>query len=230
MGKPSKAVLEFMAKYKVDSDEIWEVRAGGAWAIKHAALERVAAENGVTFGLPTIIEGDGLNKNVAILVPAKMGERSDWSIGEASPANCKNAYYYAMAEKRARDRVALKLLNSSGGIYSEEESDDFRRQNPHVTRPEDIVPQVEYDEHGEPIDNIPRGDDRIERLPKSKARADFAAAQHELRQCKSPEALADWGKANANRVESYPSDWQEILRGIYIEHMTDLRSANGKAA
>lgn len=113
------------------------------------------------------------------------------------------------------------------GLYTADEMDQAvePRQNPHVTRPADILPEIEYDENGQPIDNIPTGDDRIERLPKAKARADFASAQHELRLCKTPDELTDWGKKNANRVESYPSDWQEMLRGIYAEHMTDLRQA-----
>lgn len=231
MGKPDKRLLKFMETYKVDSDEIWEVRSGGAWAIKHMALERVAAEQGITFDIPVFAEKDGLNKNVALLVVGHLGDKVEWSMGEASPHNYKTsekmaAYPYAIAEKRAKDRVILKLLNAHGSLYSEAEADEFeRRPNPHVTRPEDIVPEVEYDQYGQPVDNIPRGDDRIERLPKSKARADFAVAQHELRQCKTPKALEAWGKANANRIESYPSDWQSILRGIYSEHMADLRAA-----
>lgn len=229
MGKPSPQLLKFMETYGVVSDEVWEVRSGGAWAVKHSALERVAAEKGITFDPPQLSEKDSLNKVVAMLVTAHMGERVEWSFGEASPANNKNAYPYAMAEKRAKDRCTLKLLNAHGALYSESEADEFeRRPNPHVTRPEDIVPEVEYDQHGQPIDNIPTGDDRIERLPKSKARADFAAAQHELRLAKTPTELERWGKANANRVESYPTDWQAMLRGIYSEHMADLRAAQQK--
>ncbi len=33
------------------------------------------------------------------------------------------------AEKRAKDRVILKLLNIHGVLYSEEEADDFKRQD-----------------------------------------------------------------------------------------------------
>lgn len=231
MGKPSAQLLKFMEAYKVDADEVWEVRAGGAWAIKHSALERVAAEKGITFDPPSISERDSANKVVAMLITARMGDRMEWSFGEASPANNKNAYPYAMAEKRGKDRCILKLLNAHGTVYSEEEADEFKqRPNPHVTRPEDIVPEVEYDEHGQPIDNIPTGDDRIERLPKSKARADFAAAQHELRLTKTPAELERWGKSNANRVESYPTDWQAMLRGVYSEHMSDLRTKQKEVA
>jgi hypothetical protein len=35
-----------------------------------------------------------------------------------------------MAEKRAKDRVILKLIGLSGDAYSEEEADDFKNSNP----------------------------------------------------------------------------------------------------
>lgn len=223
MGKPSKQLMDFMSRFKIDADEVWEVRSGGAWAIKHMALERVAAEQKIVFERPAIIENNSAEKVAAICVFGTMGERQEWSIGEASPHNNKNAYCYAMAEKRAKDRVILKLLNAHGTLYSEDEADDFKRPNPHVTKPEDIVPAVEYDQHGEPVDNIPRGDDRIERLSKAQARADFSAAQHEMRLCKTVSELQAWGTANANRIETFPADWQEMLRGLYAEHIADLR-------
>ena len=111
------------------------------------------------------------------------------------------------------------------GLYTSDEMDQASesRPNPHVTRPADIVPEIEYDEQGEPIDNIPRGDERIEVMSKAKAKPDFAAAQFELRGTKSVDDLEKWGAANANRIASYPFDWQEMLRGIYAEHMADLR-------
>ncbi len=228
MGKPSKQILEFMEKYCVLSDEVWEVRTGGAWAIKHSALERVAAEVGIKFDIPQFAEKDPANKIVALPVEGHMGDRSEWSIGEASPANNKNAYCYAMAEKRAKDRVILKLLNTHGALYSEDEADDFKRPNPHVTRPEDIVPEVEYDQHGQPVGNIPHGDDRIEQLPKTKPKNEYAMLQAELLKLNNVPALQKWGEANANRIATLASDWQQILRGQYAEHLADLR--NGKAA
>ena len=85
MGKPSDHLRKFMETHHVASDEVWEVRAGGAWAIKHSALERVAAEAGITFDPPMISEKDSANKIVAMLVTARMGDRVEWSFGEASP-------------------------------------------------------------------------------------------------------------------------------------------------
>ena len=52
-----------------------------------------------------------------------------WTTGEANALNCTAEYYLAMAEKRAKDRVILKLINAyEYGIYSDVESDDFTKK------------------------------------------------------------------------------------------------------
>jgi len=67
-----------------------------------------------------------------ILVVGKHGEKSEWSIGEAvvnsnyKVSGKQAAYPYAMAEKRAKDRVILKLIGLHGFAYSEEEADEFK--------------------------------------------------------------------------------------------------------
>lgn len=122
MPKPSKEILDFMALHKIDSDEIWEVH-GNSWCIKHKALERAGAAAGIVWERPAMIETDSGSGVVALCVFGKMGDRTEWSIGEAAPKNNKNAYPYAMAEKRGKDRVILKLLNTHGYLYSESEFD-----------------------------------------------------------------------------------------------------------
>ena len=109
--------------------------------------------------------------------------------------------------------------------------EDFKRENPHVTTPADLSDAVvEYDQYGQPIDNIPLGDDRIEQMTKAKSRPDFAAAQNELRKANTPHELETWGNNNANRVASFPHDWQEILRNIYAEHREELRTRQAPPA
>lgn len=50
-----------------------------------------------------------------------------YEVGEVSPANCTNAYPYAMAFKRCFDRVVLKKSKLAfSGIYSEVEADEFK--------------------------------------------------------------------------------------------------------
>ncbi len=105
----------------VAKDVLWDCH--GTWCMYHRAIEQVAAKAGVKFAAPMLLENNGLQKSVAICVTGTLGDYTEWSIGEASPANCKNAYPYAMAEKRAKDRVVLKLLGMHGLVYSEEEID-----------------------------------------------------------------------------------------------------------
>lgn len=120
MAKPSKEIMEFMSLHKIDSDEIWEVH-GNSWCIKHKALERAGAVAGITWDRPQMIEVNSGTGVVALCAFGKLGDREEWSIGEAAPKNNKNSYPYAMAEKRAKDRVILKLLNTHGYLYSEAE-------------------------------------------------------------------------------------------------------------
>lgn len=123
-------VKKFMAEYGVAHDEIWPLPGGRSYAVKHSALERIAHKRAITFDPPQIIEADGANGVVTLLVTAHMGSASAWTFGEASPRNNKNAYAWAMAEKRGKDRCVLKLLNTHGAIYSEDEADDFKQVEP----------------------------------------------------------------------------------------------------
>ena len=121
MAKPlDPTVKEILAKYKIDPKEaLWDCH--GTWVMYHRHIERVAADNKITFDPPKVLEANGATKSVAVCVTGTMGDRVEWSIGEAAPGNNKNAYPYAMAEKRAKDRVALKLIGLHGFIYSEDE-------------------------------------------------------------------------------------------------------------
>jgi hypothetical protein len=98
----------------------------GTFVLFHKALEQVAAHKEITFDAPTIVESDINSKTVAVVVTGHLGDKSEWSFGEAAPYNNKNAYPFAMAEKRAKDRVILKLVGLHGHVYSEEEADDFK--------------------------------------------------------------------------------------------------------
>lgn len=225
MGKPSKAVLEFMERYKIDSDEIWEVH-GSQWVVKHKALERIAVDAGISFDRPAMIETNSADGIVAICVFAKMGEKTEWSIGEASPKNCKNSYFYAMAEKRGKDRCILKLLTTHGALYSESEADEFTqpRQNPHVTRAEDILPATEYDANGHPVDNIPEPDpEAIEKTRVVDQRQIFAGLQKEIQATGSIAELGKWAEENKNRLGKLSPEWRKMLRGVYAEHQEAIR-------
>ena len=112
---------------------LWDCH--GTWVVKHKALEKVANLLSISFDDPVVIETDIKNKCIAIMVKGyhnkgSAGKVEAWSIGEASPYNNKNIYPYAMAEKRAKDRVILKLIGVSGDVYSEEEADNLKNSKP----------------------------------------------------------------------------------------------------
>ena len=106
---------------------VWDCH--GVWVIYHKAIELIAAKAGVTFSSPTIIEANAEKKIVSLCVFGHLGDHTEWSIGEAAPYNNKNGYPFAMAEKRGKDRVVLKLIGLHGEIYSEDEADDFKQQD-----------------------------------------------------------------------------------------------------
>jgi|TARA_R110002020_G_scaffold110911_1_gene256197 hypothetical protein len=102
----------------------------GTYVLLHKALEKVAVHRKIVFKEPTILECNSDKKVVSLLVTGNMGDKSEWSIGEASPSNNKNSYPYAMAEKRAKDRVILKLVGLHGDVYAEDEADAFKEERP----------------------------------------------------------------------------------------------------
>lgn len=118
-------------QYGLAATDFWELpQKKGTWVAKHSALEVAAAKAGIMFDNPIIVEGKSEAGIAAVSVrgelPAADGSplgRAEWSIGEASPKNNKNAYPWAMAEKRAKDRVILKLIGIHGLVYSDNEMD-----------------------------------------------------------------------------------------------------------
>jgi hypothetical protein len=224
MARKSKAITDFQAKYKVAEDEIWEVH-GTTWCVKHKALERIAAEVGIVWEKPELKVCDMAAGLIAILVGGRLGDHVEFSFGEASPKNNKNSYPIAMAEKRAKDRVILKLLAVHGDLYSEEEADDFKRPNPHVTRASDILPTADYDQNGEVIDNIPHAEPK-QKLRVVDQRPIFEALQKEAHQFGESKKFIAWmnDQGVIARVADLKKDWQEMFRGICKEHLTALRT------
>lgn len=127
-------------RYGLDKSDFWELpQKKGTWVAKHSALEVAAVKAQIQFDNPTIIEANSEAGIAVICVAASMYERvpgqaedggvkrelrREWATGEASPKNNKNAYPWAMAEKRAKDRVILKLIGIHGLVYSEDELSD----------------------------------------------------------------------------------------------------------
>jgi len=144
MNTTDKKIAEVLAKFgEPMAGNVWRVQ--GRVVIYHKALERIAAQAQIQFAPPTIVRAE--RDEAVILVTGSMGERVEWSIGEAlvgvnyRVTGKQAAYVYAMAEKRAKDRVILKLIELHGLVYSEEEADEFKNGRP--TEMEAQEPQAE---------------------------------------------------------------------------------------
>ena len=129
-----KAILE---RFGAKGDALtWNVQ--GSRVIYHRVLEGIARNNGIEFDPPNILRAE---RDEAVITVTgrrhKAGEASkmEWSIGEAllnvnyKVSGKQQAYVYAMAEKRGKDRVILKLIGLHGEVYSEVEADDFAGQD-----------------------------------------------------------------------------------------------------
>ncbi len=195
------------------------------------AIRKPLADNGLSYTQTQEIRDGGL-----VLVTALRHASGQWIASEyplpmsAKPQELGSALTYArryslsaIACIAADEDDDAEGARSNGQINSA----PAKRENPHVTKPEDIVPAVEYDQHGDPINNIPHGDPTIQRMSKSNARPEFAKLQHEMRATKSAQELLKWALANADRAATMPADWHEILRGQYTDHMNDLTGSAG---
>ena len=129
MSTADQQIADILAKYgEPIAGNIWRVQ--GQAVIYHKALERIAAQAGIVFHPPVILRAE--RDEAVMLVTGSMGERTEWSIGEAlvnvnyRVSGRQAAYVYAMAEKRAKDRVILKLVGLDGLLSSEEEVDELK--------------------------------------------------------------------------------------------------------
>ena len=121
-------IKDLAKKYNLDKSDFWEMKFGGKsnWIITHDAVEKIADIEKVEFHLPQVFRDN--NSNVAFLGEASKGDKRVWSTGESSSYNNKNPYNFAMAEKRLKDRLVLKIINAyEYGIYSDVEADDFKK-------------------------------------------------------------------------------------------------------
>lgn len=202
-------LLDILTKFgERPEDALWDCH--GTWVAYHKAIERIAAKAGITFDMPQIIEANTAAKTATIAVRGTMGERAEWSFGEASPSNNKNAYPFAMAEKRAKDRVVIKLVGLSG-IYSEEEADDFKPGA--AAPPRDGLKT-----------NKQTGRTSSSSLKQDKSPDNWDAFQQELAECQSVSELTklalSWSAISDRDV--WPTQWHTQAKNMINERREEL--------
>jgi hypothetical protein len=115
-------------KYGLDpAVHFWKQKQSGLFIATYDAIMIIAENEGITFTQP-IQNWDAL-PNICIMITAMHPDgREVWTFGECSADNNRNVYPFAMAEKRAKSRGVLMLINAyQYGVKSEVESDDFKR-------------------------------------------------------------------------------------------------------
>lgn len=196
------------AKYDLSVDDFWQIKQNKQWVCRHAALEIVAVKAGVEWLPPQIIEANAPALVTSMIVTGKMGDRVEWATGETNQTNYsvsgkQPAYPWAMSEKRAKDRVVLKLVGIHGLVYSEDE-----------------MPSVS----DEPVRNT----NSSQQAPKNEeARKAYKALQDELRQQKSVDDLTRWSKdADIQSLMSkIPEDWKAELRAEWAKMKKEFEKA-----
>ncbi len=175
----------------------------------HKALEQVAAHKRISFDPPTMIEADAESKKVVMLVSGRLGDQVEWSVGEATTYNNKNSYPYAMAEKRAKDRVILKLIGVAGFVYSEDEADDFKNSRP------DNMPAAPQPEQPTPQPAVPPPPPALQEVPfHDNPWADWVDQEKtKIKEMVNLGALQAWGRNSKKQRE----DLQEADRELYAE-------------
>ena len=129
---------EIQAKYSLNKNDFWQLKRGmkSIWIMTHDAVEKIGSIEGVKILSPTwLAKGEGSTERWALEVRGYIGQRPPddemlWTTGEADTKNCKTDYPVAICEKRAKDRLILKLIRAyEEGIYSESEAEVFKRPN-----------------------------------------------------------------------------------------------------
>jgi hypothetical protein len=193
--------------YDLQRNDFWELpQRKGTWLAKHSALEAVAVAAKVEFMPPQILEAKTEEGVCALVVEGRLPDgRGEWSTGEASPKNNKNAYPWAMAEKRAKDRVILKLVGLHGLVYSEDEMAESPMQ-PSFEAP-----------------NSPR-------QPKAKSKELYERLQEDVRACASCFELESLMKSDEMVADmaSLPVDWEDQLKRDAAQTYRDLKRLEAK--
>jgi len=205
-------------------DAVWDCH--GTPVAYHKALEQVAEHLKIVFDLPTIIDASAEKKYAAVLVSGRLGDRFEWSVGEAASYNNKNSYPFAMAEKRAKDRVILKLIGVAGFVYSEEEADSFKEDLARNINTAALAALSIEVEHPEPAPEPAAAE------PERSAWETWAnSAMNKIRKLAKEEGgaakLTGWFSGNMADLKSLKAaDEQlfELLRAFYDDHYKEANT------
>jgi hypothetical protein len=213
-------------------EDVWFVR-GTSPVVRHQAVERLGAAIKVQWIDKQIIRAE--RDEAVILVSGHNGHGIEWSFGEALiganylVSGKQASYVYAMAEKRGKDRVILKLAGLHG-VYSEEEADDFRQgaPEPQQSAPEKAPAKEAVIQQPEPK---PAPKAAKEALPIAPSRKIYIESSLDrIATFDSAARLLEWAKTERLKVwpqygiDPMDEDGQRIVR-VYKDRIALLEQA-----
>ena len=146
-------IKKILEQFKINpAKALWDCH--GTQIMYHRYIEEIGASAGVqVINYETI----SANESTAIVkCHSRLGKVDQFSYGECSPRNSKNAYPVAMAEKRAFDRCVLKLVGLHGHVYAISEMPDEENISKKMNHSNNSVPKAQPKTNGkhESIDNL----------------------------------------------------------------------------
>jgi hypothetical protein len=132
MNNTQKERLQSLAKDNGLNKDHFFKSPQGFVIITRQGIERIQAHKGIRVTYEVISLSDDL-KHVVIKATGEMARKDGLPVtmetfGESAPDNTRQKYPVAMAEKRALARCILKISGMYElGVFSEDESDDFKR-------------------------------------------------------------------------------------------------------
>ena len=115
-------------KYELDKEDIFSMKMGGRSIpiVTRTGVEKIMSKDNIELKYDVVVcERDFC----AVKCTAKKNDLIIETYATAQPKNCKSTYYLEMAEKRSKARAILQITEFySLGVYSEVESDEFKKQ------------------------------------------------------------------------------------------------------
>ncbi len=197
---------------------------GVGWGVGQPSFQTVAAPEGEVLVYCTVSIWHGDRANIVFgvggdkaVIKQSSGLRSD---DEAFKKAFTDAVTNALKLIGVGADVHMGLFDDSKYVNEMKSEYSAPRQNPHVTRPEDIGPSPDYDENGEIIDNIPHAP-TANKLRVADQRPLFDQIQKEAHTYSDSKKFVAWMKdqRTIERVADFKPDWQEMFRGVCKEHL-----------
>ena len=146
-------IKKILEQFKINpAKALWDCH--GTQIMYHRYIEEIGASAGVQVINYETIKAD--ESTAIVKCHARLGKVDQFSYGECSPRNSKNAYPVAMAEKRAFDRCVLKLVGLHGHVYAISEMPDEENISKKMNHQNNSVPKAQPKTNGkhESIDNL----------------------------------------------------------------------------